>query len=259
MKFGTFFTVSITHAFLAGGYCRALAFEPTATCLQLMKRHGLLLENEGQGRLRVAGKQNEDGSFLTGAEETLEFDFFIFLSEKDFLIYTELLPKDPGKVYLLSNQAAGGKQAETITPDVIQKPKTTIHKPLFGILRIRKNRPAPAHFTLHFEAAAIKWRYYLMADTANADLRVDGRLSEVSFRAAHGDGNAADDRIAQSIRGRYPGHTLLIFESDNAVPYRQWGRKNIQLINSRNNAVIVDHLPNPTFTDNGIKIINTTA
>lgn len=259
MKFGTFFTVSITHAFLAGGHCTDLQFEPTGRCLQLMKRYGLLLKNDEQGRLRVVAKQNEDGLFSAEGEQTMVFEFFIFLSENDFLIYTQLPPKKPGEVYLFSNQNSGGKQAQTLTPDVIQQPKTTNTKPLFGILRISMDSFVPADFTLHFEAKAIKWRYYLMADATNADLRVDGRLSELSFRATDADGSAADDHIAQSIRGRFPNHTLLIFESDKAVPFRQSGRKNIQLINGRNNVVIVDHLPNPTFTDNGIKIINTTA
>ncbi len=257
MRVESFFTVTLTHEFLENRFSVPLLFDPTPDCSALLKKHSLLLNSSQQGRLEVVALQKENGSPMAAVPQPLLFRFFVSVAEKDFLIYTQLPAKKRGETYLFRNDPSDRNQPLKITPTVAQTARPA-NNACIGVLEISKTNASPVAFTWHFEAAAVTWRYYLIAAQNASNFIVDGKLSDITFKKPSASA-AADDSIAKAILQNNPGTNLFVFESDKAIPYRQTGRKNIQLINGTNNTVIINHLPNPDFTDNGIKIIRATA
>ncbi len=103
-----------------------------------------------------------------------------------------------------------------------------------------------------FQTKAVKWKYYFVMKTSTTNLKVEDRNQKISFEKT-AEQEDSSDKIATSLKIRYPKTQIAIFESTTAIAGTNTGIKNIQLLLNGN--LIIKHLPNPDPAHNGIEII----
>lgn len=260
MNFSRFFNIEIRHEYYDNGLCSDLQAKPTPACAALLSRCKMLFD-ANPSTPGVIAQLNDKGQLQSPPPANAVFEFFLLLRNTEFVTYTNPLPKSTSEAFLFTNRDAQSKPLTTLLGSLIPKPQPSYvdGKPVFGMIRITPDPTFPLTYSLGFKAANLKWRYYVIANGNLANLSIDGTSSEIKFIKAKFTGKPVGDMIYDAISNNYPDAGLSIFESEKEVSLRQAGRKNIQLINTSNNVVLVPHLPNPSLKENGVKIINTLA
>jgi hypothetical protein len=206
----------------------------------------------------VSAIQNEQGNLEVLPLAGQFFEFVLFLEDNNFFSYTKLLEKRPEELYFFTNVNARKKTSSDLIASTILKSEIafTSSKNLFGVLRVHCNATFPINLHLNFDAVDVNWRYYVIAGNNFQNLTVDGTLANINFIKKQTDQKLAD-KTFEAIDSNFPGCNLFVFESEGVIPYSQRGIKDIRLINSDTKKTLIDHLPNPGYSENGIKIINT--
>jgi len=256
MKFTKIITIDINHTYFNSRPFYDLSIQPTPACARLLRNYSMVFNNKSCSNVFVALQQENDVPVQTAISDF--FEFLVFVADNNFVSYTKLIPAEPGKVYCYSNVTAAGKPSANLIPSLVSKSQINGYgnKNVFGVIRVYCNTAFPIKLNLNFEAADVNWRYYLIANNNFKNLAIDGKLAKITFVKTEVDANTKDE-VVNAINSNFPGANLSIFQSQKAIPYQQLGIKNIQLINADNNSVLINHLPNPGFKENGIKIINT--
>jgi hypothetical protein len=108
--------------------------------------------------------------------------------------------------------------------------------------------PGPGVFQIDFAAKPARWKYYIVADNANATFRVEDKDKQaplVFSAATNLKQPDPSDAVAVALAQQYPAMQRLRFTSETLVSCRQTARKSIQLLMDGNLAVSA--LPNPAL------------
>lgn len=258
MKFNKFFSIEIDHDYFQESLCNDLLILPTTQCSRLLKNYRLLFSNSQQSTVSVFTALNDKEKPFIAPASDISFDFFVFLINPDFAAYSKLPVKKAEEIYLFSTKNVDSKNPSRLISSAIKKPQQTLarNKPLFGLVQIFFTGTFPISYTLHFEAAEATWKYYLLANNNLPNLTINGSSAGIDFARSKKTGKDQADQVAEAINNNFPGSNLLVFESQAPIAYQKSGRKDIQLINADKNSILINHLPNPSFNENGIKIIN---
>ena len=115
--------------------------------------------------------------------------------------------------------------------------------------------PGPAIFQVDFAAKPARWKYYIVADSANATFRIEDKDKQAPLVFSAGTNlNQPDpsDAVATALAQQYPEMQRLRFISETLVACRQTARKSIQLLVDGNLAVSA--LPNPALRNYTIDV-----
>src|SRR5262249_54748866 len=108
--------------------------------------------------------------------------------------------------------------------------------------------PEPDIFQIDFAAKPARWKYYIVADSANATFRIEDKDKEAPLvfgAATNLNQPDSSDAVATALAQQYPQMQRLRFTSETLVACRQTARKSIQLLVDGNLAV--NALPNPAL------------
>jgi hypothetical protein len=258
MKFSRYFTIEVRHEYYDNGLCTDLKIVPTQACAALLSKCKMMFAPDPSAPGVIAQLKDNDQLLSAPAPGTV-LEFYALLLNPDFISYTSPLPASAEQAFLFSNRDNKEKAVTNLTSAFIAKPQPSYvdGKPVVGLIRITPDASFPQTYSLAFKAANLKWRYYLIASGSSTSLSIDGTTSGIKFIRTPASGKPTGDKIYDAISSNYPDAGLSIFESEKEVSLRQVGRKNIQLINTSNNVVLVPHLPNPALKEAGVKIVNT--
>lgn len=257
MKFSRYFNIEIRHEYYDNGLCSDLHVIPTASCAALLSKCRMMF-NADPSNPGVIAELNDAGQLLRYPPADAQFEFYLLVSNQSFFTYTSPLPLHAAEAFQFSNRDSGSIPSLSLLSSSVPKEQSVIDgKPVFGFVRIVPDATFPLTYVLSFKAAKLKWKYYLIAGSSLANLSIDGTASDIRFIKTSSTSNPQGDEIYDALISNYPGAGLTIFESENEVSLRQVGRKNIQLINTSNNVILVPNLPNPSLGANGIRIVNT--
>jgi hypothetical protein len=93
------------------------------------------------------------------------------------------------------------------------------------------------------------------ASVSRSSLYNFGDITIASTATVAEAGATPTNDIITRLQQLFPTAKQFLFESDQAIPFTEKRRKDIQL--KKNGLVVIEHLSNPDHNSNGIKIINT--
>ena len=108
----------------------------------------------------------------------------------------------------------------------------------------------PGEFQISFKAKKARWKYYVIADSTDAQFRIEDKdASPLVFsdenRTDLNQQPDASDEVANALADEYPNMQRLRFVSDDPIPCQQKARTSIQLRLDGNQ--IARALPNPSL------------
>lgn len=278
MNYQRLFSISIRHDYFSNNLCNSLGLLPTSTTDRILKGHGLILKKSFGGLQVLIGIEDDPSSPQVGnplvplsSDETFEFDLLV--EDKNFGSFTDLSTIDAieepaleeGEKSLLVFTADGvpsGGELTTTKIAVNNKRFNSWGRISIDYANFLALEDAPEFF-IQFESPAINWTYYLLLDSTEtvADYSIeDGNSSPslvfdnpIDFTADHSLGGSIGERLGASL-GSARG---VMIQSSSQQKYQEIVRRNIRLLRAGN--VLVAHLPNPSFLDDGNSILHLTT
>lgn len=264
--YSALFSIRIQHQFYSDSRCYDFQLQPTETCTSLLNGHGLVVKKAGNG-LNITMPCDSDGHPFIGISGSTIFHFLLKLQNSKMEAYTDLPALTDGCIYQFDNAGAdtiGETELDQgeVALSSVERPD---HSPVFGQIAIHVNDSIPttsgtsSTFHITLSAREETWKYYLVVEDDTYDWSVtDADEAAVTFTETDLNLNdPTNDRIAMKLKEQYPDNQRYLFTSDTAIPYQGEGRKNLQLI--KDAGTIIEHLPNPSFLDNGVKVIKVTG
>ena len=257
------FRVSFEHAFFADGALRSLRVVPTAACLGMLRRAGVLLRAEDDGIAAFGNGEAVERLRLHVAEAgaPLSLSFLVCFTDPHFFEYT--VPAWPkGQLLFLDTAScvpdAAGRQMLHATPCVAASAFVDYqHASLEPILGARVLVPAPAmvlqvavspglldapdgvrrHFHARFDAASSHWKYCLFGAGAG-----DARAAIVDLAGDMEFDHFAGIEIAERRRAD-------VFVSKRAIPMREVPTARFQLraASPAGDKVLIKRMPNASL------------
>jgi len=201
-----------------------------------------------------------NGTPLLSLAEGTKLAFVLTIQNPSFSSFTALDGPATGHIHVFSNNT---KQA-TLSHSEISKKDVVVDPMTFALVEIQvtkglfSNLDQAQKFVIHFKAVEHLWKYYLVASPSNNDYHIESSsmngLEAITFEKALVDNTlVSQDKVAKALLDKFPNHTTYLFTSTHEVPSYANGRKNIQLKRGKN--TLIQHLPNPSVSDQGIKIL----
>lgn len=260
------FQISLLHDYYEGSSCPDLSIRPTPACEKLLKGHRMPAKASMAGIQVKTAVDARQRPFLPLSEGT-KLSFFLDLQNPCFKNFTALDEPSAGNMHLFSNTISKessnttDKDEETLSHDEISRAQAGADHTPFALVEIQVTKDTPIQgkkFVVHFNALEFSWQYYLIAPNSDNNYTIDDTATngteEIEFIKEGIDSALADtDKVASALLDKFPKQKMLRFTSTNKVAAHAIGRKNIQL--KRGNNTLIQHLPNPPTSDQGIKII----
>ena len=261
-SYAELFSIELLHTFYNDSRCCDFTLQPTVMCESIIKGHKLILKTTGNGIKLIAPCDESNNPFISMSPD-ITLSFLMKLENPELKGFTALPALGNEAVYRFHNEninAVGEASLDQGEMDMYQV-ETADYDPVFGIIEIENNGSVPAvmhessNYTITLSARQEIWKYYLIVKDNTHDWSViDDENQPITFQKTDLNQNEPeDDSVADAIKSQFPGSQRFLFESDQAISYRSDGRKNLQLKKGMN--TLIEHLPNPSFLSNGIKII----
>ncbi|MBL3655546.1 hypothetical protein [Fulvivirga sediminis] len=247
------FEIIIDHQYFTSGSVD-LTIKPTADTLKLLDKSHFRVRPIRNG-LRVYIHANEEGKVHKVVDAIEKFQFDLFPKSSAYQLYTDLGDLKAGEIILFTNPTVKTQEVVLEVSSVVAAGQYQGY-PLVG--RVALNvvdlsiGGGMQTFRAVLKSPAIKWRYYLLSDNSNTELVIQDRNNHFTFHQQEIPG-AEEDLIAHALQLNYPDLNLSLFESKQAILSSNKPVKNLQLI--RDGEVLIRHLPNPSASHSGIKII----
>jgi hypothetical protein len=280
MMFKKLFTITCTHQYFTNGQCSDLQIEPTAECSTLLKNYHMLFKQEDISTYSILLRRADTEINMPSLTSALTL--YIFISGDEFYNYTKYPVINSkltagtrttkvtnnrvnnGTILLFSGMDSNTDSSSFVVSE-IAKPSPLLfqNRKLYGIISITP--PASfCNYILTLEAAAVKWRYYIIADKSVMDIAI--KEKEQDPPADPSDkivfNNITDamqtDAIYEAVKTSFPDAGVFINESDTEVLSVQRPGKIIQLWNATDKAhelLLMDNLPVPSCRDNGQQVV----
>lgn len=256
MRFSKFFSININHDYFQSSVCPDLLVQPTMECARLLKNYKLCLKDDGYGNVAVFAAVDDFDKPVVEVASSTFFDFYILLKNTAFGSYSNLPSKQPQEVYFFSSEHPDPKEQSLLITSTVNSGQRPIDgKTVFGTIQIVFKGSLAVNYTIHFKAAEVNWKYYFLANGNANNLSINAADAGIAFSKRSATDNQKDN-ISKAIDSAYPNVNLVVFESEAPVPLSERGKGDIQLVNMDKNEVVISHLPNPCYNENGIKIIN---
>ena len=271
MRYQSLFELELSHSYYQQQRCPDLAIAPTPACQRALQGCRLTLKSRPNG-LAVFVSVGEGDRPLVPLEASSTLTFFLKLKNPNFIGATEL---DPGyrpgsSVYFfrrggaIANSGAtklastwvdldraAGASADELAgramASIAQLPPRE-RRTVFGIVEIAQadlEIGTRREFAIAFTAKSQIWKYYAIVPrgTPADTFSIRDKDAAVAFNRAPID---AGDRVAASIRSRFPDSEILLWQSAGAIAHRETGRSNLQLLKAGQTNPWIAHLPNPS-------------
>ena len=208
-------------------------------------------------RVKAAADETGDAPLLPLTEGT-KLSFFLDLQNPCFGSFTALDEPAVGNIHLFSNNAG----QETLSHSEVSR--ETAGQVPFGLVEIQVTNGLFAtleqeqKFIIQFDAVESLWKYYLVTPASSNDYTISSvstnGAAAITFQKVLIDSPLAiQDRVAEALLEEFPNRNTYRFTSTTEVAFQAMGRKNIQL--KRGDNTLIQHLPNPSSGDQGIKIL----
>ena len=226
--------------------------------------------------------------------DSFTFTFLLTLNNPDFTSFTQLdSSHDPlDSLYVFSNQTISRpSDRDDMTPyrlkptsvsrSALQQShgnqsaleqrlsrivdlRISTRRQVFGVIEIHNNSSLPMNsvmdshdpveFQIGFTVKKRIWKYYLVAgdSTQPTTFSIHDKDSNITFSQTEIE---SGDRVLAQIRHRFPSSQPILFQSNEAIPCQEKGRRHIQLIRTGQQQPWIQHLPNPP-DQHGTQVIN---
>lgn len=257
MNYKTLFDIQISHQYFSPESCSDIIIHPSEKTIRFLKGQHLITKRTDAG-LKILIPLDENGEIKPKFADSDVMTFLVFPSSDVFRTFTDTSALNDGEIFCFTNlkltkssqELKASVQVESHSHDgysCIAKVEIHPTKYLFDTQSQSKD------YRLSFNAQSVKWKYYLLSSNGTTDLIIDDKQKELVFEKETLNTNTSD-QIGQTLVAGYPNNNVFLFESQQPVPKTHLARKNLQLL--RNGHIVINHLPNPTTKDNGVKIIN---
>lgn len=210
-------------------------------------------------QVKTAVDEANEMPLLSLAEGT-KLSFFLTLQNPCFSSFTALNEPKKGHIYVFSNNA----DQETLSHSEILISDVVVDQTTFALVEIQVTNGLLAtleqekKFIIQFNAVGSFWKYYLVTPTSSNDYTISNvstnDTAAINFQKVLIDSPLAlQDKVAEALLEEFPNQKTYRFTSTTEVAFQAMGRKNIQL--KRGNNTLIQHLPNPSSGDQGIKIL----
>ena len=283
MHYQRCFSLSIFHDYYRDNACSDFIIEPTRACQKLLKGHRLLIKPTING-LWVLTPVDAEQQPVFPLAASVTFTFLLKLKNPEFISFTQLDADYSAiaSLYSFSNQTLQTPGTADLSPLLVQRSalhefnpdasdletrlakvielKTAERKTVFGVANLHNNGSIPTNgstvseFRIPFAAKTKIWKYYLIAakNSQSAPYSIHDKDAEIAFAPVEME---PSDRVAISIRHRFPESQPILFQSETRVPCQEVGRQNIQLLKNGHTKPWIPHLPNPP-NHHGAQVIN---
>lgn len=249
------FSLNLMHDYYSDGKCPDFNITPTPECKEFLEDYHIIFKNKITG-IQLVVATNDGSTPFIDISDVSKFTFYMKLNESAFGNYTVLDDIDKDKIYAYDNQA--GADGLTLT----QVKRSEITPPIsdttvFGVIDIYAEQlsdlSTPSQYTISFTASALNWSYYFIVTQQSPEKTISIYNDEITFS-----GPETLDDLGQELGRKYPDNSIQWFQSD-VVSHQQKGRKSIELRTTDGfthaTDTLIEHLPNPSIDDNGIKIL----
>lgn len=221
------FGIGLKHAFYSNGLCGDFKVAPDSATERLLKNHRCLVKPRFNGA-DVFVETGEDGKpkIRFAPQDLLAFE--LRLQNPEFPLFTDSAP------------LSGGADFAMIVTD-----QNAYRFNFSSRLEIRRdfNQTGGDSIELAFSAKPVKWIYYLVTDQPGAGSQfsiVAKDAPAVTWKLA-----AATDSMSLKLADQFPGMACHRFASEQLVPCRESGFKEIQLL--QGGSTVIESLPNPSW------------
>jgi hypothetical protein len=288
MEYKLFFSLDIVHRYYQGRFCADFDIEPTVTCWRILRGHRLVPKFTGHGLQVWVPVQPNSLEPVISLADTTAFTFVLKLKNPDFVNFTELdsnyrphrhlykFKNDPQEVSATVRELEPSlipRDTRSITSSFEISEHPQLARTTFGLVELHYNAAlsqSPS-FEITFPPRQQTWAYYLVvnardgAKTYSIQQKDSGQTVSQVLRFSEPEVDP-NDRVATSLKQRFPQSKILRLRSDQPVPCRELGRPDLQLLkhisrgrnsnsNSNSNQVWIANLPNPP-NHHGTQVVN---
>ena len=255
MNLAELFSIALFHPYYADKRSQDFLIEPTPETDRLLKGHRLYWKNS-TNRISIIATANEENKPFIALEEGLTFSFLLKQRSNRFIAFTELSDPTLASTYYYSNAnrtTPGTAELELATEVPEGAPSTRD----FGIIQVYNNGSLPtlldepSEFFITFEERKERWRYYILSHKTNPQFSIEDTTGTLTF--AH-ECDLENDVTFEQIQKAYPGYNLLLFASQEALPFQEYARLGINL--QEDGKTLIENLP---MTAEGFHLINLIA
>ncbi len=232
MRYEPLLSISLKHAYYKDGLCPDFTVTPKKDTETMLRNHRCILKPKLNG-INIYIPTNQAKIPIIRFTNDTQLSFNLCLKNPEFSLYTDL-SQLPGN----SNfQMADAKQNSQLGANV------------FATINIQRDfnqiDESPPNIEFAFSAKPVRWVYYLVTNQG---------INDSDFLITFGSQNspgytwkqiaiAESDKISSSLAGEYPGMRRLCFVSEQNIPCKESGLKNLQLSFGQNK--IFENLPAP--------------
>lgn len=226
MSYAHLLGIVLKHSYYGNGLCGDFSLAPSADSERLLRNHRCVLKTRASGS-DIYVEVGDDGRPRIPFGDGSTISFELRLRNPEFSLFT-----DPAAL-------AGGEGYEIVYPDPAKQ------ESFFARIDIHRdfNQVDGKISELLFSARSMFWIYYLVTDQTDSgtgfsiSARDDPALT---WKQAEG-----TDHFSRRLAGQYPGLRQLRFASEQMLPCREFGLRNVQLFLGGN--AIVESLPSPSW------------
>ncbi|NER78564.1 MAG: hypothetical protein F6K42_03105 [Leptolyngbya sp. SIO1D8] len=284
MRYQTYFGLKLFHNYYQQQVCPNFSIKPTPDCQHRLLGYRMILKSSINGfQLLMPLKDAQQPMFPLAESEV--FTFLLTLTNSAFISFTQLAPEyQPNRsLYVFSNETLTEPGSPELTSTLIQRATLTAPKAnlsplearaaraiatldlpqrstIFGLVEIHNNGSLAADFSrssdfrIRFVAKQQVWTYYLVANrgTPTEAFSIQDKDTEITFAHTTPDPR---DRVLTAIQDRFPNSQPILLRSATAIPCREMGKPNLQLLKVGHTKPWIPHLPNPP-NQQGTQVIN---
>ncbi|UII31377.1 hypothetical protein LVD17_24085 [Fulvivirga ulvae] len=255
MRYSEFFKIEINHQYFEADEMVEMVMTPDASTLRLLRGQRFLVKPMING-IRILMELDDQGTPRHNLQLGDVLTFEVYPTSNTFHAFTEAPDFGTGEILKFTNLGLS-KNETTLAVSVAEgagsykgfpiaaKVEITIDKALIAANAAQK-------YAMAFSAKSARWKYYFVSDESTSNLTIEDRSQQLRFKSVDLQ-NDTVDKIIMALRSNFPHEKLFLFESETPIAFRRRALKNLQL--TRNEDVIISHLPNPDLKDRDFKII----
>ncbi len=267
--------LNVNHTYFSGGRCNYLKFIPTDNSVYLMNNAGLLYKSYYYGLTINADKNNIDTLklFAKDIDNPFELQFKVYCTDPNFINYTYPNPFNEGGMLYFQQIMDGNSQGNEniihsgawvsendiastrfLNEKGLINSRDKIDPPCFifsvvitekAIIDFAKEQFVASRFHIKFQAKSNIWKYYLMTDESNHQVRIVDIGDEIIFESL-------------GIEDLGMNKHAMTFQSETALSMYEKSHYHFQLMSKKENSsqVLINRLPVAKVSQGNQKVIN---
>jgi hypothetical protein len=266
MKYLPLFRIQVQHGYYNTNPCKDLRIVPTAETKKLLARYRLLLKEQTNGIVVLAGTGADDKTLFLSIDDKELFAFGLKISNANYILTTDLSLFEGKSIPTYTNFVTGEAETQTLQLTDRQSASAEIagafrKREILAAIELQIDASmndlsiAREPYRIKLQARSAYWAYYLISDQMT-DFNLIDADNKLTFNEADITLVRDSDPVAEELSKKYPEATYkrLRFLSESPVPCSIKPRTAIELHRKENNRdeKIFSAMPNPSIRRTGI-------